>query len=61
MSQYTLLTQQGYETLKAQVEELRTTGRREASAAIAEAREKGASQNLWTYIPSRKTRFFPLN
>ena len=41
MSQYTLLTQQGYETLKAQVEELRTTGRREASAAIAEAREKG--------------------
>ena len=41
MSQYTLLTQQGYETLKAQVEELRSTGRREASAAIAEAREKG--------------------
>jgi transcription elongation factor GreA len=41
MAQYTLLTQQGYEKMKAEVEELRSNGRREASRAIAEAREKG--------------------
>lgn len=41
MSQYTLLTQGGYEKIKAEVEELRTTGRKEAARAIAEAREKG--------------------
>jgi transcription elongation factor GreA len=41
MSQYTYLTQSGYEKLKSEVEELRTTGRKEAARAIAEAREKG--------------------
>jgi transcription elongation factor GreA len=41
MSQYTYLTQNGYDKLKAEVEELRTTGRKEAARAIAEAREKG--------------------
>lgn len=41
MSQYTYLTQGGYEKIKAEVEELRTTGRKEAARAIAEAREKG--------------------
>lgn len=41
MSQYTYLTQGGYEKIKADVEELRTTGRKEAARAIAEAREKG--------------------
>ena len=41
MSQYTYLTQGGYEKIKAEVEVLRTTGRKEAARAIAEAREKG--------------------
>jgi transcription elongation factor GreA len=41
MSQFTYLTQGGYEKIKATVEELRTTGRKEAARAIAEAREKG--------------------
>jgi transcription elongation factor GreA len=41
MSQYTYLTQNGYDKLKSDVEELRTTGRKEAARAIAEAREKG--------------------
>jgi transcription elongation factor GreA len=41
MSQFTYLTQGGYERIKAEVEELRTTGRKEAARAIAEAREKG--------------------
>lgn len=41
MSQFTYLTQGGYEKIKAIVEELRTTGRKEAARAIAEAREKG--------------------
>ena len=41
MSQYTYLTQGGYDKLKANVEELRTNGRKEAARAIAEAREKG--------------------
>ncbi|MBL7818808.1 MAG: transcription elongation factor GreA [Saprospiraceae bacterium] len=41
MAQYTLLTQGGYEKMKAELEVLRTTGRKEAARAIAEAREKG--------------------
>ena len=41
MSQFTYLTQGGYEKIKAEVEVLRTTGRKEAARAIAEAREKG--------------------
>ncbi len=41
MSQYTYLTQTGYDKIKADVEELRTNGRKEAARAIAEAREKG--------------------
>jgi transcription elongation factor GreA len=41
MSQYTYLTQNGFDKLKADVEELRTNGRKEAARAIAEAREKG--------------------
>jgi transcription elongation factor GreA len=41
MSQFTYLTQAGYEKLKSDLEEMRTTGRKEAARAIAEAREKG--------------------
>ncbi len=41
MAQYTLLTQAGYEKMKAEVDVLRSTGRKEAARAIAEAREKG--------------------
>ena len=35
------MTQEGYDKLKAELDHLKTTARREASAAIAEAREKG--------------------
>ncbi|MCS6927959.1 MAG: transcription elongation factor GreA [Saprospiraceae bacterium] len=41
MSNHTYLTRSGYEKLKAELEELKTTGRAEAARAIAEARAQG--------------------
>lgn len=41
MANYTYLTQSGYDKLKAELEELKTTGRQEAARAIAEARAQG--------------------
>lgn len=41
MANYTYLTQEGYDKLKAELEELKTTGRMEAAHAIAEARAQG--------------------
>jgi transcription elongation factor GreA len=41
MSKINYLTPEGYENLKAELEELKTNGRSEVAAAIAEAREKG--------------------
>lgn len=41
MANYTYLTQEGHDRLKAELDELKTTGRMEAAKAIAEAREKG--------------------
>jgi transcription elongation factor GreA len=41
MSNYTYLTQNGFDKLKAELEELKTTGRLEAARAIAEARSQG--------------------
>jgi transcription elongation factor GreA len=41
MSAYNYLTPEGHERLKAELEDLKTRGRNEASRAIAEAREKG--------------------
>ncbi len=41
MSKYTYLTQPGYDRLKAELDEYKTTGRAEVARAIAEAREKG--------------------
>ncbi len=41
MANYSYLTQEGYDKLKAELEELKTTGRQEVAKAIAEAREKG--------------------
>ena len=41
MSEIQYMTQEGYNRLKEELEELRTTGRLEASRAIAEARDKG--------------------
>lgn len=38
---YNYLTQEGYDKLEAELEELKSEGRRKAAAAIAEAREKG--------------------
>lgn len=35
------MTQEGYEKLKSELEQLKTVGRREVARAIAEAREKG--------------------
>jgi len=41
MSQKIYLSKQGYENLKAELHDLTTRGRKEASAAIGEARDKG--------------------
>jgi len=41
MANYTYLTQGGYDRLKLELEELKTTGRGEAARAIAEARSQG--------------------
>ncbi|MEM1122762.1 MAG: transcription elongation factor GreA [Bacteroidota bacterium] len=41
MAKYTYLSQEGYDKLVAELEELKTVGRQKAAAAIAEAREKG--------------------
>ena len=41
MSKYSYMTQEGFDKLKGEVEELKTVGRQEAAKAIAEAREKG--------------------
>lgn len=41
MAAYNYLTKEGHDRLKAELEELKTTGRQEAAKAIAEAREKG--------------------
>lgn len=41
MSLYSYMTKEGYDKLRAELEELKTTGRAEAARAIAEAREKG--------------------
>ena len=41
MSDIQYMTQEGYNRLKEELDELRSTGRLEASRAIAEARDKG--------------------
>ncbi len=41
MSKYVYLTQNGYDKLKAELEDLKTNGRPEVARMIAEAREKG--------------------
>lgn len=41
MAQYNYLTQEGYDKLRAELEEMKTTGRKQAAMTIAEAREKG--------------------
>lgn len=41
MSNYTYLTQEGYDRLKEELERLKTDGREEVAKAIAEARDKG--------------------
>ncbi|NNE27662.1 MAG: transcription elongation factor GreA [Saprospiraceae bacterium] len=41
MSEYSYMTQEGYNKLKAEIDVLKTEGRSEAAQAIAEAREKG--------------------
>ena len=41
MAGYTYLTQEGYDKLTAELEDLKTNGRPAAARAIAEAREKG--------------------
>lgn len=41
MSEIQYMTQEGYNRLKEELEELRSTGRMEASKAIADARDKG--------------------
>lgn len=41
MSGFNYMTQEGYDKIMAELDELKTVGRAEASKAIAEAREKG--------------------
>ncbi len=41
MSSVNYMTQEGYDKLSAELEHLKTTGRQEVAAAIAEARDKG--------------------
>lgn len=41
MTKFTYLTKGGYVRMKGELAELKTNGRKEAAAAIAEAREKG--------------------
>lgn len=41
MANYNYLTQEGYDKLKAELDELKSTGRQQVAKAIAEAREKG--------------------
>ncbi len=41
MSNYTYLTQTGYDKIKAELDFMKSSGREEAAKAIAEAREKG--------------------
>ncbi|MCI5083576.1 MAG: transcription elongation factor GreA [Saprospiraceae bacterium] len=41
MSKYEYLTKEGYDKLKAELEELKSTERQKVASAIAEAREKG--------------------
>lgn len=41
MADVTYLTQEGYDKLKTELDDLKLNGRREAARAIAEAREKG--------------------
>lgn len=41
MANYTYLTKEGHDKLKAELEDLKTNGRQEAARAIAEARDKG--------------------
>lgn len=41
MSGYSYLTQEGYDKVKAELEDLKSNGRPEIAKAIAEAREKG--------------------
>jgi transcription elongation factor GreA len=41
MSNYTYLTKEGNERLRAELEDLKTNGRQDAARAIAEARDKG--------------------
>ncbi len=41
MSGFSYMTQEGYDKLSAEIDELKTTGRQEVAKAIAEARDKG--------------------
>jgi len=41
MSKYNYLTQEGYDRLTAELDQLKSEGRQKVAAAIAEAREKG--------------------
>lgn len=41
MANISYMSQEAYDRLRAELDELKTTGRQEAAAAIAEAREKG--------------------
>jgi transcription elongation GreA/GreB family factor len=56
MSEIQYMTQEGYNRLKEELEELRTTGRQEASRAIAEAGTKETSQRTQNTMQPKMPR-----
>lgn len=56
MAQYNYLTNEGYEKLKHELEELKTTGRAEAARAIAEARSQGDLSENAEYDAAREAQ-----
>ncbi len=56
MAHYNYLTNEGYEKLKHELEELKTTGRSEAARAIAEARSQGDLSENAEYDAAREAQ-----
>ena len=56
MSNYTYLTQGGYDKVKSDLEELKTTGRMEAARAIAEARAQGDLSETAEYDAAKEAQ-----
>ena len=58
MSDITYMTQEGFDKLNAELDDLKSRGRREIAAAIAEAREKGDLSENAEYHSARERQSF---